>query len=71
MIGKGTGLGLSTVYGLVRQAGGYVSVESETGKSTIFRVLLPILDGAPAPLPVLPVPAGLEQTILVVETAVR
>jgi CheY-like chemotaxis protein len=40
-VGKGTGLGLSTVYGVVRQQGGYVTAESTPGVGTIFRVLLP------------------------------
>lgn len=40
-VGKGSGLGLATVYGIIRQAGGYVSFDSEPGKGTTFRVLLP------------------------------
>jgi len=68
--GKGTGLGLATVYGIVRQSHGGIVVESERGRGSTFRILLPREDGpvevAEAAPILMPHGAGAER-ILVVE----
>ncbi len=66
--GKGTGLGLSTVYGVVKQSGGFIWVYSEVGKGTSFKIYLPRVDQAVekggTPLPLAEAPRGTETVLL-------
>ena len=67
--GKGTGLGLSTVYGIVKQSGGYVMVQSEEGRGTAFHIYLPRVEGVAErhPVPVAHAALGGTETVLLVE----
>jgi len=68
-VGQGTGLGLSTVYGIVKQSGGYVWVYSEVGLGSVFKVYLPAAEaGVAVATPEPPkTPVQGSETILVVE----
>ncbi len=69
-VGKGTGLGLSTAYGIIRKHGGFLSVYSEPGEGSTFRIYLPLEDqeaGAEHALSAHVLPPRGTETILLVE----
>ena len=71
--GKGTGLGLATVYGIVKQSGGYIFADSEPAKGTKFTIYIPRLDQPTEPVSISPAEHGSKtaekgsETVLVVE----
>jgi two-component system, cell cycle sensor histidine kinase and response regulator CckA len=68
--GKGTGLGLSTVYGIVKQSGGYIFADSGAGRGTRFRIYLPRVDDpteSTGTQHAAQLPGGGSETILLVE----
>lgn len=68
-VGKGTGLGLSTVYGIVRQSGGFISLYSEEKVGSTFNIYLPLqeVEKAPDSKTEAQIPHGDGETILLVE----
>jgi PAS domain S-box-containing protein len=70
-VGKGTGFGLSTVFGIVKQSGGHIKVDSELGRGSTFKVYFPCIEQASSYTgPTIPSPSGAPrgtETVLVVE----
>jgi PAS domain S-box-containing protein len=68
VVGQGTGLGLSMVYGIVRQSGGFLRIDSTPDAGTMVAVHLPLVDAEPSlPEALREVPRGRGETVLVVE----
>ena len=61
--GEGTGLGLSTAYGIVKQTGGFIFIDSELGRGTCFTLYFPVLEGQPTAVAKKP-PASPDQSPL-------
>ena len=68
-LGNGSGMGIPTVLGIVKQSGGYLSIETELGKGSTFNVFFPLVEesAASAPVDAPRVPGGAGRTVLLVE----
>jgi signal transduction histidine kinase len=70
--GEGTGLGLAVVHGIVKSHGGEITVNSERGKGTTFKIYLPVIQKAVEPKfeNVVPAPGGSERILLIDDESV-
>jgi CheY-like chemotaxis protein len=68
-VGKGTGLGLSIAYGIIKQHGGHITVQSESGEGTNFRIFIPLTESEAGEVKSreAPVPEGGRETVLLAE----